>query len=156
MTTPDPTTPPTPPAAPAEPEPKPAQAKAEVDWKAEARKHEARAKENAAAAAELAALKEAQKTEAEKLADRVKAAERERDEARLEALRAKVGAAKKLPADVVDLLKGDTEEELTAHADRLAAHFTTGPRADVDQGVRGAAAPQSPREEFAKFIQARQ
>jgi HK97 family phage major capsid protein len=88
-----------------DPEPKPAEAKPEIDWKAEARKHEQRAKENAAAAAELAALKESQKTEAQKLADRVAQAEKERDDARIDALRVKVGAAKKLPADVVELLR---------------------------------------------------
>jgi hypothetical protein len=139
---------------PASEEAKPAQAKPETDWKAEARKHEQRAKENAAAAAELAALKESQKTEAQKLADRVAAAEKERDDARLEALRVKVGAAKKLPADVVDLLKGDTEDELAAHADRLAEHFKQAvrPSGSIDQGQRGAALAATPAQEFAEFI----
>lgn len=135
-------------------ESKPAQAKPETDWKAEARKHEQRAKENAAAATELAALKESQKTEGQKLADRATQAEKERDEARLEALRVKVGAAKKLPADVVDLLKGDTEDELAAHADRLAEHFkqSARPAGSVDQGQRGAAPTASPAQDFADFI----
>lgn len=142
------------PTTPAPEDAKPAQAKPEIDWKAEARKHEQRAKDNAAAAAELAALKESQKTESQKLADRVAAAEQERDAARLEALRVKVGAAKKLPADVVDLLKGETEEELAAHADRLAEHFKQAvrPSGSVDQGPRGAAPAASPSQEFADFI----
>lgn len=122
--------------------------------RSEAAKYRVAAKENAAAAEELAALKESQKTEAQKLSDRVAAAEKERDDARHEALRVKVGAAKKLPADVVDLLKGDTEEELAAHADRLAEHFkqATRPSGSVDQGQRGSAPAASPSQEFADFI----
>jgi hypothetical protein len=46
-------------------------------WKGKARDQEKRAKENAAAAKELAELKDAQKTQAEKDADKVKAAEAE-------------------------------------------------------------------------------
>lgn len=158
MTAPNPPAPLAAPEAPANPpvleaQP-PAQAKPEIDWKAEARKHEARAKENAAAAAKLAALEEAQKTAEQKLTDRLTAAEKERDEARLEALRVKVGAAKKLPAEVVDLLKGDTEEELAAHADRLAEHFKASvrPSGSADQGPRGSAPTATPAQEFADFI----
>ena len=127
----------------------------ETDWKAMSRKWEQQAKENKAAAEELAALKESQKSEAQKLADRAAAAEKERDEARLEALRMKVGAAKKLPADVIELLKGSTEEELSAHADRLAEHFKASvrPSGSVDQGPRGNAPARTPAQEFADFIQ---
>ena len=137
------------PAAPAQ------ETKPETDWKAMARKWEQQAKENKAAADELAALKESQKSEEQKLADRAAAAEKERDEARLEALRMKVGAAKKLPADVIELLKGSTEEELSAHADRLAEHFKASvrPSGSVDQGPRGNAPARTPAQEFADFIQ---
>lgn len=158
MTTPDPTTP-TPPAgapaatAPAQ-EPEAKQEKPETDWKAEARKHEQRAKDNAAKAKQYDELLESQKTEAQKLADRAAQAEKERDEARLEALRTKVGMSKKLPADVIDLLKGDTEEELAAHADRLAEHFKASvrPGGSVDQGQRGTSPAATPRDEFAAFL----
>lgn len=150
------TTPATPPAqetpAPVVEQP-PAQAKPEIDWKAEARKHEARAKENAAAAAKLAELEEAQKTESQKLTDRAVAAEKERDAARLDALRVRVGAAKNLPADMIDRLRGDTEDELSADADRLAAHLKTGVRTDPDMGPRGAAPASTPAQEFASFLQ---
>jgi hypothetical protein len=149
----EPQAPATPPTSPAAPEAAPAQAKPETDWKAEARKHEARAKENAAAAAELAALKESQKTEAQRLADRATAAEKERDEARLEALRVKVGATKQLPPKVIDLLKGDTEAELLAHAEELAALFVNQPPPSFDAGARStAAAGNDPASEFATFI----
>ena len=154
MTSPDTTT--APPVDKPVPQP-PAQApeaKAETDWKAEARKHETRAKENAAKAKQLDELMESQKTETQKLAERAAIAEKERDEARLDALRSKVGAAKRLPADVVDLLKGDTEEELVAHADRLAEHFKASvrPGGSVDQGTRGGPTGTTPRDVFADFI----
>jgi hypothetical protein len=128
---------------------------AEVDWKAKAREWEKRAKANADAASKLAQLEESQKTEAQKLADRATQAEKERDEARLEALRVKVGAAKKLPPAVVDLLKGDTEEELTAHADQLAEHFkqSVRPSGSADQGTRGSAPSADPRQAMADFLQ---
>lgn len=51
-----------------------------TDWKSEARKWEARAKENKNAAARLAELEEANKTEAQKIADRATKAEQERDQ----------------------------------------------------------------------------
>jgi hypothetical protein len=127
---------------------------AEIDWKAKARDWEKRAKANAEAATKLAQLEESQKTEAQKLADRAAQAEKERDEARLDALRMKVGASKKLPADVIDLLKGDTEEELSAHADRLAEHFKASvrPSGSADQGARGVAPTAGPAQEFADFL----
>jgi hypothetical protein len=123
----------------------------EIDWKAKSREWERKAKVNADAAAKLAALEESQKTEAQKLADRAAQAEKERDEARLEALRVKVGAAKKLPADVIDLLKGDTEEELAAHADRLAEHFKAvrPPRRVRRPGAARCCTSADPAEEFA-------
>lgn len=46
-------------------------------WKGKAREQEKRAKDNAAAARELAQLKESQKTEAEKMADRIAKADSE-------------------------------------------------------------------------------
>lgn len=132
------------------PQPKP-----DTDWKAEARKHEARAKEGAAAIKRLAELEEAQKTNEQKLSDRVAAAEKDAADARLEALRLKVGTAANLPSEFVDLLKGDNEEELREHAQRLSQHFKDGvrPKGDVDQGRRGNAPKDGPAQEFASFLQ---
>lgn len=53
------------------------QGKQETDWKAEARKWEARAKKSAAAELELEALKQAQMTEQEKATKRAEDAERQ-------------------------------------------------------------------------------
>ena len=106
----------------------------ETDWKAEARKWESRAKENsseakanAEAAKRLALLEEANKTEAEKNAERLAAAEKRAAELETKALRAEVANAKGVPAA---LLTGSTQEELEAAADALIAfrgETATGP-----------------------------
>lgn len=64
-----------------------------TDWKAQARKWEARAKENSAAAAKLAKLEDANKTELQKAADRATAAEKARDEQATELARLRLEAA---------------------------------------------------------------
>lgn len=61
------------------------------------------------------------KTDQQKLEERATAAERERDETRSNLLRMRVAVAKQLPAELVDRLRGGTEEELTADADALLA-----------------------------------
>lgn len=106
------------PGNPPTPEPSPA---AEVDWKAKSREWERRAKENAKAAERLAAIEEAQKSEAQKAADALAAAQREAESARLDALRYRVGVVKGLPPEMVGRLQGTTEDELAADADALAA-----------------------------------
>lgn len=110
----------------------------EVDWKAKAREWEKRAKENSTAAARLAELEEAQKSEQQRASERAEAAEKELAAMRLDALKARVALAKGLPADLVDRLRGDTEDELADDADRLLALIQPGkPRGDVAQGPRG-------------------
>lgn len=112
----------------------------EIDWKAKAREWEKRAKANADAASKLAQLEESQKTEAQKLADRAVEAEKQRDALLIETLRNKVALHKGLPPELVDRLRGSTEEEMSADADALLALIpaTSRPRGDVDQGVRSA------------------
>lgn len=107
--------------APAAPEATPQ----ETDWKAEARKWEARAKENLstakaneAAAQRLAEIEAAQKTDAEKAEERLKAAESRAAELELRSIRAEIAAEKGVPAA---LLTGATAEEITASADALIA-----------------------------------
>lgn len=154
---------PTPPAAPADPaappvvEAPPAQAKPETDWKAEARKHEARAKENAAAAAELAALKESQKTEAQKLADKVVETERKVTATEDVLNRYKVALKHGLAeSDIEDLNWSGTDEEIEARVKRFVERKAADPRpkGDPDQGPRGTAPTAGPAEEFASFLQA--
>ena len=97
----------------------------EKDWKteaekikAEARKWEARAKENSKAAERLAEIEEASKTAEQKAAERLQAAEKRAAELEAKALRAEVAAEKGVPAA---LLTGSTREDLEASADALIA-----------------------------------
>lgn len=104
----------------------------DTDWKAEARKWESRAKENLAkakqhedAARRLAELEERDKTETQKLQDKLAAAEKRAKDAEAALLRHQVAAEKNVPAD---LLTGGSREELEAAADKLIAF-----RGDNDQ-----------------------
>ena len=99
--------------------------KVDVDWKAKAREWENRAKANKSAADELATIKEAQKTEAQKSADRLAAAEKDAVDARRDALRFKIAAKFAIGDEDVDLfLTGNDEETLTRQATRLTARET--------------------------------
>jgi murein DD-endopeptidase MepM/ murein hydrolase activator NlpD len=100
------------------------------DWKAEARKWEARSKENATAARRLAELEEASKSDLQKALERAEAAERRATEYELTAARAEVASQAGIPADV---LRGATREELEAHAASLKAVLDaqTAPRGPV-------------------------
>ena len=91
----------------------------------EAAKYRTEAKANAEAAKRLAEIEEAQKTEAQKLADRLAQAEAKAQAAELKALRSDIAQAKGVPAG---LLTGSTEEELNASADALLAFRGEAPK----------------------------
>jgi hypothetical protein len=126
----------------------------EAQWKALSRKHEDRSKENATAAEELAAIKAAQQTEAEKVAARAEAAEKAAAGLRDRALKAEIRAAAGEfadPADAalyLDLTKYNGDEiDPDALAADLAAVLTAKPHLakatapppppDLLQGARG-------------------
>jgi hypothetical protein len=95
----------------------------------------------------LKEIEDRDKTEAQKLAERVAAAEQERDALKLTAMRQRIALEKGLPPQLADRLKGGTEEEMSADADALlelvpvgAADGTPGPRPDLSQGARSAMA----------------
>lgn len=97
----------------------------DIDWVAQARKWEQRAKdankrvkELEPVAAKAVELEEASKSELQKAQERAEAAERALAEATATAVRAEVAAAKGVP---VALLSGDTREALEASADALLA-----------------------------------
>lgn len=94
-----------------------------IDWKAEARKWERRAKENMEAARRLREAEEAEKTELQKMAERAEAAEKRVAEAEGKLLRLEVAQAKGLTAAQARRLQGATREELEADADDLLAAF---------------------------------
>ena len=91
----------------------------EPDWKAEARKWESRAKENKDAAAKLKELEDAQKTEQERLTDKLTETETRAKEAELRAARLEVATEKGLPKTSIKFLTGTTAEELSESADEL-------------------------------------
>lgn len=90
-------------------------------WKQQARTNEARAKANAEAAKRLQELEDAQKSEQQRHADAAAAAQKERDEARAEALRYKAAATHRVDPEYIDLLAGSSEEEIADRASRLGA-----------------------------------
>lgn len=75
-----------------------------------------------ASAAKLAEIEAANKTESEKVAERLAAAEKRAVELEAKATRAEVAAAKGVPAE---LLNGSTQAELEASADALNAFTAT-------------------------------
>lgn len=111
---------------PADAAPAPAQ---ETDWKAEARKWEARAKQNVSAAEELEKIREAQKTEEQKRAERESALEKELSEYKTREQVAKwkseVSEATGVP---VAVLAGSSLEEIQAHAEVLKPLITQAPQ----------------------------
>jgi hypothetical protein len=119
-------TPPEPPAEPVEP------AAETVDWKAKAREWEKRAKENKSAADELAAIREANKTESERAAERLAQAERDAHTARAEALRYKIATRYRIDDDdAEEFLTGTDEDALTRQAERLSRLYATKAEADA-------------------------
>lgn len=91
-------------------------------------------------ASKLAEYENRDKTEAQRLVERAEQAERERDALRVESLRARVAISKGLPADLMEFLTAEDEDELAAQAERLMARLASPdpavPRADADQGAR--------------------
>jgi hypothetical protein len=102
-----------------------------TDWKAKAREWERRAKENKDAAARLAAIEEANKTEAQKQADRLSAAEADAVAARREALCYRVATEYHLTPDDAAALQHVTDEDAMR---KLAARLAPPAPTDVDAG----------------------
>lgn len=96
----------------------------ETDWKAEARKWESRAKENSGAASKLAEIEEANKTEAQKLADRASAAERTASEKDQALLKLQVIVDHEIPKDYHDLVHGSDADSLATSAAKVKALIT--------------------------------
>lgn len=88
-------------------------------WKTKAREQEKRAKDNAEAAKRLGEIEEAQKSEAQKSADRLAQAEADAGSAASRADRAEIALAKGLTLSQAKRLVGTTREELEADADEL-------------------------------------
>lgn len=98
-------------------------AEPQVDWKAEARKWEQRAKENKGAADELAKLREANMSEQEKAAKRAETAEAQLREAQRKLSVYEAAKTAGIDASLLERMKGDTPEEIAANAEALKAAF---------------------------------
>ena len=90
-------------------------------WRDLSRKTEAQAKKGAEAQRKLAEIEEANKTEAQKLADRAAAAETKAAEAEAKYHRTLAAATYSLPPALIDRIAGGTEDEITESAETLAA-----------------------------------
>lgn len=98
------------------------QGKAEIDWKAEARKWENRAKAAKSDLEDAAKWREyeaSQKSEHEKLADQLAEAQALASEANAKLARYEIASLKGIPTEALDLLTGSSREDLEAQADKL-------------------------------------
>ena len=118
----------------------------ETDWKAEARKWESRAKENSQAAARLAEIEDANKTEVQRATEAQEAAERRAADAEARALRRDVALEHSLTKDDAALLDAINDEDaMRALATRLAAN--SGHRPGNPAPLEGGTPKHSPVDE---------
>lgn len=100
-----------------------------------------------AKAAKLTELEQAQQTEAERIAARATAAERERDDARAEGLRYKAAATHGISEDYFDLLGTGDSETISGRAERVGGLLKENAtlRAEVEALRAGKPAPTTGR-----------
>lgn len=121
-----------------QPEGKP-NAKPEIDWKAESRKHEREAKANRSAAAELAKLKQSQMSEAEKIQAERDQAAKDAAEARAELAVERAARKHGITEDKdLDLLAGLPADKVDAFAKRLSEANKPAPAGRSGNPVGGA------------------
>jgi hypothetical protein len=107
-------------------------------WKSVARKHESRAKQNAAAAQRLQQIEDANKTELQKALDAQAVAERERDEAMANHTRMMAAAANNLPVELIEHLGTGTDEEINERAELFAQVIEETAQAVAEQMLKDA------------------
>ena len=129
---------------------------AEVDWKAEARKWEGRAKANKEAADELAALKASQMTETEKLVKRAEDAEalvkqfQQREQPATDA--AEVAAETGVPVSLLSHCASRDDMEQFAKEYARETHVSSAPPAPNSRIVRNPDNKPSNRDTFAALV----
>lgn len=134
------------------------QGSTEIDWKAEARKWENRAKSAKAdseAAAKWREYEASLKPVQERLAEELAEAKAVASENALKLKRYEIANRKAIPADAIDLLTGQTDDELEASADKLLsliANQSKSPsKPDVNQG-KPANNSSTPADQFASAL----
>jgi hypothetical protein len=105
-------------------------------WKEMARKHEKRAKENAAAAARLKTIDQSNMSEVEKAQAAQREAERERDEARDTHARMMAAASNDLPVELIDFLGTGSEEEINERAEMISSIIDETAQAIAEQLIK--------------------
>jgi hypothetical protein len=128
----------------------------EVDWKAEARKWEARAKADHEAANQWREFETSQKSEVEKMADELARFKAEASESSTKLLKFEIASQKGVPTEALDLLHGSTREELEKSADKLLSLIAdqskpNTPKPDLNQG-KPSSGGQSTGDQFAAAL----
>lgn len=131
----------------------------ETDWKAEARKWEARAKASKADSEDAQKWREyeqAQKPIQERLAEELAQAKAQAESATASLLRYEIANERGISGDATKLLKGTSREELEAEADLLVSLLasqtkTTSPKPDHNQG-KPATGGSSTADQFAAAL----
>ena len=124
---------------------------------------ESKLKELEPLAARLKEFEDQSKTEAERMAERLQAAETAAQQSQAEALRYRVGLAHGIPLEFIPRLQGATEDELTADAQALAKSLapagksdtiTTKPLATLSLGAtpQDEQAPEDPNEAIRRLL----
>lgn len=88
-------------------------------WRSKAREQEKRAKANAEAAQKYAELEEAKKSEEQKAAERIAAAEKRAQELELKATRGEISGSTGVPVEILAGPEDATAEAIQAYADKL-------------------------------------
>lgn len=106
------------------------------------------------AEAKIAEYESANQSELEKLTGKLSKAEQAKADAEARLLRYEVATEKQIPADALDLLTGNTREELEAKADKLLSLVKNqAPEPDFDGGARDPApdteSPESAHDKLA-------
>lgn len=125
----------------------------------EAAKYRTEAKANAEAAKKLAALEEANQTEAEKQAARLAEAEERAKALEVKATRADVAIETGVPADLLAGPEDSTAEAIKAYAEKVIAYTEQAgkprpPKPDPNQGRSGGGGPRTTSDSFADFARA--
>lgn len=123
----------------------------------EAAKYRTEAKANATAAEKLKALEDANKSEADKQAERLAQAEQRAIALEAKAHRAEVASTTGIPVNVLAGPEDGTPEALAAFAELVIAYTEqTGkpraPKVDPNQGRQGSSGPKTTADSFTEFF----
>jgi hypothetical protein len=123
----------------------------------EAAKYRTEAKANADAATKLKALEDANKSEADKQAERLAQAEQRALALEVKASRAEVASTTGVPSNILAGPEDGTPEALAAFAELVIAYTEQAgkprpPKPDPNQGRSGGAGPKTASDSFAEFF----